>query len=316
VNSKLEFSSSLSSENLIDDSVYDANDDLARFLNEPVDQENFSENNHDESLNSKPEINSKSTSSQLNQPASTEKENDHLSQDNLSNSSMNLNNSKYNYQISYKDSDGHVFNAQRVILAVPAYIASNLIGDLNLSLAKALKKINYAPMFLYTFSVAKSLFKADLEGFGYLVESDQPASLGAIFSSQVFKERNLESEYLLTAFVGGANFELASYFKQRELDKFSKADLEQKLWENTVVKEQAKFLSDFTRVPLRNNDLKLVNTWSAKHAIPQYNLNSEDARTKLKEHMELDPSLVFASNYLYGISVADTIKSTIELMIN
>lgn len=133
-----------------------------------------------------------------------------------------------------------------------------------------------------------------LDGFGLLVpEVENRHILGVLFSSTLFPYRAPEGHVLLTVFVGGTRQpDLALLHTDKLLP---------------LVLHDLRELLSVSGEPVMTHRC----TWP--QAIPQYNVGYGCVQSALQNLEENHPGLYFGGNYRDGISVPDTIKSSIAL---
>ena len=180
--------------------------------------------------------------------------------------------------------------ARTVVLAVPAYVAAELVRDLAPVATQGLAAIRYAAIA----SVASAYRRADighsLAGFGFLVpKKEQRRILGSLFSSSMFDGRAPAGTVLLTSFVGG--------LRNPALPARPDADLA------AIVHGELRALAGARGEPLWVN----ITRWT--HAIPQYNLGHREHLRPVEEAERALPGVFFCANYRGGVSVGDCIKS-------
>lgn len=187
--------------------------------------------------------------------------------------------------------NGEVVYANNLVIATKAFQAAGLLETLSPKLAQELNSIYYAPITLYVYTLAKSLFTNKghkmLNAFGYINGTPNKSSLGTIFSSQLFKERNLRDEYLFLSFARDNSWK-------------------------AVASEQIEILRPYTKKPLELNDFRLVDNKFIKKAIPQYNIGYASIIENINEALAEFPQLTLIGNYIGGVSLADTIKQSFE----
>ena len=133
-----------------------------------------------------------------------------------------------------------------------------------------------------------------LDGFGVLVpEVEQRQILGALFSSTLFPGCAPEGRVLLTVFVGGT--------RQPELALIPTEDL------------LPRVMADLHGLLGVDGEPVMVHRRVWPHAIPQYNIGYGKVKAHLDALEAAHPGLYFAGNYRSGISVPDTIKSSLAL---
>lgn len=105
-----------------------------------------------------------------------------------------------------RDGQEEVLQAQRIVLAVPAGVAANLIAGLDDAAARALRGIPYPPLAVVHLGYRRGDVQHPLDGFGMLCPSkEQRRMLGTLWSSSLFPGRAPDDAVLLTSFVGGAS---------------------------------------------------------------------------------------------------------------
>ena len=193
------------------------------------------------------------------------------------------------YEIELEDS---VIKSKALILATPAYKASELSLNLSRDLSEPLSGINYSPIALSFMKLERNSLKKDHEGFGLLIANNtlkKPfKTMGTIWSSELFKERKLTDSYIFASYLFGA-----------------KGDVE-KNFEEIAIEEQKAILGPGAKI-------EPLNSMLLERAIPQYNLGHSDLIQKLNIAKEKFPGLGFVGNYLSGISLEDTISHSIRV---
>ncbi len=187
--------------------------------------------------------------------------------------------------------NGETIHAANLVIATKAFQAADLLETLSPKLAQGLNSIYYAPISLFAYTLAKDLFTPKghtmLDAFGYINGMENKSTLGTIFSSQLFKERNLDSEYLFLSFARNNSWEAVS-------------------------SEQIEILQPYTNKALEVNDFQLIDSKFIQKAIPQYNIGYETIIENINEELVKLPGLTLIGNYIGGVSLADTIKQSFE----
>lgn len=208
---------------------------------------------------------------------------------------------------------------RNLVCASKAFDAAKLISkargiDQKEDLIANLNSVEYAPVAMIAMTIDPAKVRA-LEGFGFLVANtlyddallNQDTSqskfmtLGAIFSSQMFNERNLENEYLCLSILGGEKNKNILDLNDSEISKIA-------------IQEIAEFL-DIAEFEKDNShqSIKIIDTWTSTRAIPQYNIGYIEKIKKIENLVEEQPGLYLAGNYLHGVSLADTISHSMNL---
>lgn len=224
---------------------------------------------------------------------------------------LGFNNIKLNSEIIAIEKEGDLFKlkvrrgknqefyyCQKLYLACEAFFASKLLAQINPSLSKALSQIYYAPMFLCTYSIKKDLFQDKqnyLDAFGFLNANKAHFTLGSIFSSQVFPERNLEDEYLFLSFLGGARNSQIVDFETKDLQKIALTEAKE-IFDNAL------------DLNIQLEDINFVDSKLIQKAIPQYNDNYQAAQETIKSELSRNQDLKLLGNYINGVSIVDTVE--------
>jgi len=190
-----------------------------------------------------------------------------------------------------KDGQSRTVDATAVVLAVPAFVAWQLLDDLAPALTSVLGEIEYPPVAMVFLGFRKPVKCRALDGFGFLVpEVERRKILGTIWSSTLFAGRAPAQGAALTTFVGGARQPKLAILEDDEL-----AD---------VVRGELQEIMGLESEP----DLVHVQHW--QHAIPQYTLGHA-RRIEAIERVENEhPGLYISGNFRGGISVGDCIVNS------
>ncbi|MEO5377208.1 MAG: protoporphyrinogen oxidase [Magnetococcus sp. DMHC-6] len=188
--------------------------------------------------------------------------------------------------------------AKRVILAVPAYRAAQLIAPYSSEAAQILRDIYYPPVASLALGFDAKQVGHLLDGFGYLApKKEEVKVLGVLFSSTLFIKRAPNGKVLLTCFLGGA----------RQSDILERQDAE---LIDLVLVELSKFLG------VRGKP-EMTQLTRHKQAIPQYELGHLDRLEVFDRLVEENlPGLFFRANWRDGISVADCVLAAERLALN
>jgi len=213
----------------------------------------------------------------------------------------NINCDLNNYQIVMDD---EIIEAKKIVIATKAFQAADLIKNLDADLASQLNQIYYAPIALIAFTIKKNLFKETesklFDAFGMISSQQAHFTLGTIFASQVFPERNLEDEYLFVSFVGGC--------KNSQILDFQSKDL----W-SICLTEHKEIFDQYAIKKLDFADFSFVDSTIIPKAIPQYNLGHQEIISTVEDHLAFLDNLFLVGNYLSGVSVPDTLKRCEEI---
>jgi oxygen-dependent protoporphyrinogen oxidase len=188
------------------------------------------------------------------------------------------------------------FHADNLVIATKAFEAADLLNPVSPELAQALDSIYYAPISLYAYTLTQSIFTERghkmLNAFGYINGTKNKSILGTIFSSQLFKERNLDDEYLFLSFAKP----LAD----------AQGLMPNATWE-LLSSELIKVFQPYANKLLELKDFNLVNSKTINRAIPQYNIGYSQISENIDKELTKFPRLTLVGNYRGGVSLADTI---------
>lgn len=192
-----------------------------------------------------------------------------------------------NYQQEGKEK---TVDCNKIISAIPSYVAANLLNNFDEELTKHLNEVYYPPVLVLYLSYKKEDIGQPLDGFGFLIPSNERKSfLGAIWSSVIFPNRSDDKSAVFTLFVGGA--------RDPEVGSIDKEILIAK------VKKEFEDIMKITGEPT----FVTYRYWSK--AIPQYNIGYIEHEKYFDEFEKQNPGIFLAGNYRGGISIGDCIKS-------
>lgn len=180
------------------------------------------------------------------------------------------------------------FIARRVILAVPAAAAAELLADATGGASRALAEVPHAPVVTVALGVRRADVAHPLDGFGFLAPGGEGLSiLGCLFSSSLFPGRAPDGCAALTAIAGGRTATELVDLPDAELLSRVRADLG-------------------TTLGLAGEPVVTrVRRW--RPGIPQYELG-HDRFVELGRKIESElPGLVLAGSYIGGVALPDRV---------
>jgi len=183
-----------------------------------------------------------------------------------------------------------VEGAARLVLALPAGPAAELLAPLSAAAAGLLRDIAYAPMVTVGLGYPPGQVDHGLDGFGFLApRSEGLRVLGALFSSSLFPGRAPPGKVLITAFVGGASDPGALDLADRELVRQVQGDLGTALG--------------------ARGEPEVVGLTRHAGAVAQYALGHLDRVAELDRLLAALPGLYTRASWRDGVSVADCVSA-------
>jgi oxygen-dependent protoporphyrinogen oxidase len=185
---------------------------------------------------------------------------------------------------------GEQLKADGVCLAVPAFIASSLVSDVDTRLADKLRAIKYASTATINFGYRRTAIKHPLNGFGFVVPVIEKRSLIACtFSSVKFAGRAPDDHVLLRAFAGGA--------LQPEIFALDEATM------------ATRVEADLRELLKIHEDPRLIEVSKWERSMPQYEVGHLDRVKEIDALVAKLPGLALAGNSYRGAGIPDCIRS-------
>ena len=195
--------------------------------------------------------------------------------------------SKTDWQIGM--SSGEKIEGVHLILAVPAYVAAELLANIAPKLASHLAAIEYSPMYAVSSAYERAQVANTLEGFGFMVPRREGLqTICTFWNSSLFPQRAPEGKVLMTSFAGRGISGLAGAMSEEECARI-------------VEEENAKTLG-ITGEPVD----RVV--WKDPRALPQYNVGHAQRIKEIYGNLRALPNLYLAGNYLKGRSIGDCVE--------
>jgi len=187
-------------------------------------------------------------------------------------------------------SSGEKITAAHLILAVPAYVAAELLGNIAPELASHLKSIEYAPMCAVASAYERSQVQNRLEGFGFMVPRREGLqTICTFWNSSLFPNRVPEGKVLITSFAG------------RGMGG-GERDVQEEDAARVVEAENAKILG------ISGEPVDRV-VWKDARALPQYNVGHAQRVAKIHDLLRALPNVYLAGNYLRGRSIGECVET-------
>ncbi len=179
--------------------------------------------------------------------------------------------------------------ADELFLSTPAYVTELLLKECLPELSSILKSISYAPIAVLGFVYKRKDLENLPKGFGYLNTTREKTDvLGVLFESNIFENRCQSDDVLLRVMLGKSQKNSVLTHNKDEMSDLVKQELQRTL--NIKAKPYA------------------IHYVRFEHAIPQYNAQCKEAKSKIIKVLSQNPHLHFVSNYFNGISFNDCIE--------
>jgi oxygen-dependent protoporphyrinogen oxidase len=195
--------------------------------------------------------------------------------------------SVYDLSISHEGTSEQM-TARAVIVAAPAYTASQILRGVLPDAAKCLSGIAYAPVAVVAEAYQRKQIGHPLRGFGFLVpRTEHLRTLGTVWNSSLFPGRGPDGTVVLTSFAGGATDPHIVGKECREIAEIVDGEIGRVLSITGPPAEQA--------------------VWRLEKALPQYNLGHSKRTDAIAQDLARVPGLFLAGNYLEGPSIGDCV---------
>jgi oxygen-dependent protoporphyrinogen oxidase len=188
--------------------------------------------------------------------------------------------------------EGGALRADRVVLAVPAYVAAELLADATAGGSCRFAELPYASVAVVAMGYRRTDVRHPLDGFGFLRALGTPADemrlLGCLFTSSLFAGRAPADHVSLTAFLGGSTDPEAAGWDDDRLVATVQRNLQRALGVQAPPVAVA------------------VQRWP--RGIPQYEVGHGSflaLRTEIERSL---PGLQMTGSYLQGVAVADCVR--------
>lgn len=187
-------------------------------------------------------------------------------------------------------SQGETINAAGVVLALPAYRAANVIGDLNPQLVTLLNQIDYASSAIVVSGHNLADVGHPLDAFGLVIPHIERRRILAVsFLSRKFPGRAPEGKAILRTFVGGAMQPEEIALKDEE-----------------IIENVLSELNSILKVRGEPNFVKLVRY---RNAMPQYTVGHLSRVQSIRDCEQKLRGFSLAGNGFEGVGVPDCIHS-------
>jgi protoporphyrinogen/coproporphyrinogen III oxidase len=182
---------------------------------------------------------------------------------------------------------GDTFDADAVVLALPACAAAPLVRPVDPPLAEVLAAVPYGGAATVSLAYRRTDVAHPLDGFGFVVPRSENRRLVACsFSSVKFPGRAPEDKVLLRAFLDG-----------KTAARVDAADLER------IVRDELRDILGITAAPI------LARSYVYSSAMAQYEVGHLERVRELEGRLANHPGLFVAGNGLRGVGLPDCVRS-------
>jgi protoporphyrinogen/coproporphyrinogen III oxidase len=186
-------------------------------------------------------------------------------------------------------SSGEKIATEHLILAVPAYVAAQLLTNAAPQLAIPLKAIEYAPACAVSSAYDRSQVANRLDGFGFMIPRREGLeTICTFWNSSLFPERVPEGKVLMTSFARGGISHNGLAMDEEQCARI-------------VEKENGQALG------IKGPPLDRV-VWKDSRALPQYNVGHAQRIAEIQNFLHPIPNLGIVGNFLRGRSIGDCVK--------
>lgn len=176
---------------------------------------------------------------------------------------------------------GREFEAERVVLALPAPQCADLVEPLSSGGARVLRDVPYSPVATVQLMYRRHAIRHPLDGFGMLIPTrEHRPVLGILWVSSLFSGRSPDGTVLTTTFVGGARFPERTRVSDDEMVESAHS--------------QHRELLGATERPIATR----VQRWP--YAIPRVEFGHVDRLATLERMESLNPGIHLAGSYGEG----------------
>lgn len=195
------------------------------------------------------------------------------------------------YRIHCKGEE--IFEAEAVVMALPAYEAARLTGPIDSELARALELFDYTSAVTVALAYDGEAMRGLPPGFGFLVpRSERRRMLAATFVHQKFPSRAPAGQGLLRCFMGGAQDAEAAILHDREI--------------LAIVRRELQEILGLEADPI----FYRVYRWP--RAMPQYAVGHAAQMEIIHKRLTAIPGFFLCGNAYSGIGIPDSIRTGTE----
>jgi protoporphyrinogen/coproporphyrinogen III oxidase len=192
------------------------------------------------------------------------------------------------YDLIFSDGSGATFDV--VVMATPAYIASDIIKDIDPALGNLLSAIQWSSSATVSLAFHKANITSPLSGFGFIVPRIENRRINACtWSSIKWSHRAPNDTVLIRCFVGGGHHEELVSIRDEELLR--------------VVLEELQDIAGLKAKPFFSQIYRWVK------GMPKYTVGHLDRIAAIDERLTQHQGLFLIGCSYRGIGIGDCVKS-------
>lgn len=190
--------------------------------------------------------------------------------------------------------NGQQVEAERIVLAVPAYAQSNILNDMAPKVANILATFHYPPLAICCLGYQRTKIRHDLNGFGFLVPSrEHKKILGTLWDVSIFPNRAPEGYVLLRTMAGGTR---AADYAVEDQDKLV-----------DMVRSELTSIMGIDATP------DFIKTYRHDKSIPQYTLGHAQRLEIINQLLHKHPDLILTGNAFKGVALNDCVANAYRI---
>jgi len=180
------------------------------------------------------------------------------------------------------------YRCTNVVMAVPAYVAADLVRVLSPDAASRMDSVAYASLAVVCTAIPRDRVHHDLNGFGYLVPPKEGReTLGCLWTSSIFPQSVPEGQVLLRTMLGGSMHPALADRSTEELLGVVKKDV-------------------FSLLGI-DGEPEFIRAFRHRRAIPQYGLDHGDVLRATDQAEAAHPGLYFTGSAFRGVAMIDCV---------
>ncbi len=195
------------------------------------------------------------------------------------------------FEVTFDSPDSPPLTTDAIVLAIPAYVATNLLTPLSAQLGQLLQTVRYVS----TATISLGYRRADIagqndfNGFGFVIpKSEKRQILACTWSSTKFNHRAPNDHVLMRVFVGGDRHGYMLDLSDEEL--------------LTLVKQEIRDTMQVTAQP----SIQKIFRWS--NGNPQYDVGHLDKVVEMENLSRQIPGLYLTGSAFRGIGIPDCVQ--------